>query len=299
VVAGGQGNNPSDRQGAELLRMSAKFAGPEKTLERARRFAAQFEVPWIDPDFNSRARTATLEDMIAAGRAIPPGVSARTFTSLYAPPQIPDLIGVKDRKFLDHTGFVRHDEPGDLMRYSSIAQDMIGYARFGDAAGERAPQAGKGARYSDAQLATLVEFLYSLKPPVNPNKTDALSRRGRTVFDRARCSECHAPPLYTNNRLIPAGEIGTDPRTALATKRGTGFYKVPSLLGVWYRGPFEHNGSVATLEDWFDPARLEDTYRPTGFVGSEIERRAVKGHKFGLDLNAADKRALIAFLKTL
>ena len=34
--------------------------------------------------------------------------------------------------------------------------------------------------------------------------------------------------------------------------RGTGYYKVPSLKGVWYRGPFEHNASIATLEDWFD-----------------------------------------------
>jgi hypothetical protein len=48
----------------------------------------------------------------------------------------------------------------------------------------------------------------------------------------------------------------------METRRGTGYYKVPSLRGVWYRGPFEHNGSVATLEDWFDPSRLrDDTYR--------------------------------------
>jgi len=40
---------------------------------------------------------------------------------------------------------------------------------------------------------------------------------------------------------------------------------VPSLRGVWYRGPFEHNGSVATLEDWFDPAGLRDDYVPTSF----------------------------------
>ena len=34
-----------------------------------------------------------------------------------------------------------------------------------------------------------------------------------------------------------------------------GFYKVPSLKGVWYRGPFTDDGLIATLEDWFDPAR--------------------------------------------
>ncbi len=59
--------------------------------------------------------------------------------------------------------------------------------------------------------------------------------------------------------------VGTDARYALQTKKGTGYYKIPSLKGVWYRGPFEHNGSVATLEDWFDSARLRENYRPTGF----------------------------------
>ncbi len=63
--------------------------------------------------------------------------------------------------------------------------------------------------------------------------------------------------------------------------------------------PFEHNGSVATLEDWFDPARLRDDYVPTGFKGAGVTSRAVMGHPFGLALPAGEKAALIAFLKTL
>lgn len=68
---------------------------------------------------------------------------------------------------------------------------------------------------------------------------------------------------------------------------------------MWYRGPFEHSGSVATLEDWFDRRRLRDDYVPTGFKGSEVKTRAVKGQEFGLDLSAEDRKALIASLKTL
>jgi hypothetical protein len=90
-----------------------------------------------------------------------------------------------------------------------------------------------------------------------------------------------------------------DPTSALKTRRGTGYYRVPSLKGVWYRGPFEHNGSVATLDDWFDPKRLDDDYVPTGHIGYGFKTRAVKGHDFGLDLSEDDKKALIAFLKTL
>ena len=92
--------------------------------------------------------------------------------------------------------------------------------------------------------------------------------------------------------------IDTGPELATKTRRGTGYYKVPSLRGVWYRGPFEHNGSVATLEDWFDPGRTEAGYVPTGFRGMATSR-AVKGHRFGLDLSGEDRAALIAFLKTL
>jgi hypothetical protein len=93
--------------------------------------------------------------------------------------------------------------------------------------------------------------------------------------------------------------LGTDSNLALNSRRGTGYYKIPSLKGVWYRGPFEHNGSVATLEDWFDPRRLRDDYVPTGFKGYGSRTRAVKGHRFGLDLAEPDRKALIAFLKTL
>jgi len=93
--------------------------------------------------------------------------------------------------------------------------------------------------------------------------------------------------------------VGTDPGLALKTRRGTGFYKVPPLRGVWYRGPYAHDGSVATLEDWFDPKRLSADYVPTGFKGFEVMHRAVKGHEFGLALSRADKSALIAFLRTL
>jgi cytochrome c peroxidase len=93
--------------------------------------------------------------------------------------------------------------------------------------------------------------------------------------------------------------IGTDPTLTMQTRRGTGYYKVPSLRGVWYRGPFEHSGSVATLEDWFDPNRLRDDYVPTGWQRYGVKSRAVRGHEFGLKLNSADKQALIAFLRTL
>ena len=94
--------------------------------------------------------------------------------------------------------------------------------------------------------------------------------------------------------------VRTDPTLAMQTRRGTGLYKIPSLRGVWYRGPFEHNGLIATLEDWFDPKRVEDGYVPTGWKGPlDKKSRPVKGHEFGRPLSAEERAALIAFLKTL
>jgi hypothetical protein len=68
---------------------------------------------------------------------------------------------------------------------------------------------------------------------------------------------------------------------------------------VWYRSIFGHSGWCATLEDWFDPRRTRDDDVPTGFKPYGAKTFAVKRHLFGLDLSAEDKKALIAFLRTL
>jgi len=43
------------------------------------------------------------------------------------------------------------------------------------------------------------------------------------------------------------------------------------------RGAFEHNGSVASLEDWFDPSRLKDT--DSSCQGTPIRAAIVVGRK--------------------
>jgi mono/diheme cytochrome c family protein len=293
------------------LRISANVIGAEKVVAQVRSFAQQFEMPWLGDDINRLPRSMDLDQLIAAGEAIPPGVTARANTSMLLPPQIPDLIGVRERRFLDHTGLIRHRTIGDLMRYSSLAQDLFTSDRYGTAsAGNPALPA---ARYSDPQLYALALYLYSLRPPANPNHFDSSAERGKALFAREKCGNCHTPPLYTNNQLIAADgfeppadavdvvpvRIGVDPRYALETHKGTGYYKVPSLKGVWYRGPFGHNGSAATLEDWLDPARLNPEYIPTGFKGHDGKTRSIPGHPFGLRLSSMERQDLIAFLRTL
>lgn len=321
VIKGAQGNFPGPRTQAFALRRRAAAgadAAAEILKQNTRAQRVNLGAPWIRPN-PGEDFLGSIEEHIGSFEAIPPGVQPREGSSRRYPTQVPDLIGIKDRHYLDHTGLVRHRSIGDLMRYGALNQDAMFLSRFGDFVpatflADNAPIAK--SRYSDEQLYALALYLYSIQPPPNPNRFDALAGRGQQVFTRSGCATCHTPPLYTNNKLTPVDgftvpddhrtkysilpmSVGTDPGLALRTRRGTGYYKVPSLKGVWYRGPFEHNGSVATLEDWFDPRRVRDDYVPTGFKGYGVTSRAVKGHPFGLDLSAEDRRALIAFLKTL
>ena len=57
---------------------------------------------------------------------------------------------------------------------------------------------------------------------------------------------------------------------------------------------FNHDSSVTTLEEWFDPARLRDDFVPSGFKGYKVTSRACPA-PFGLKLTAEDKAALVAF----
>lgn len=101
-----------------------------------------------------------------------------------------------------------------------------------------------------------------------------------------------------------------------------GGYVVPFLDGIWLRAPYLHNGSVPTLRDLLAPAAMRpkefwrgyDVYDQVrvGFEHDSAQARRVgtrhdvsakgggnQGHEFGVALPAADKEALLEYLKTL
>ncbi|HLY17351.1 MAG TPA: hypothetical protein VKR61_09005 [Bryobacteraceae bacterium] len=291
----------------------------EMTADRFRRLLSRqwtnFGAPWVQSQEAFEAALSK-EEIVRQMAARHPGVLARQGTSNSHPPHIPSLVGVSDLKYLDATGLVHNRSIGDLMRYAIINEGLDTLAHFGDfqpAPGTTAFSGEEGTRYSDEQLYALALYISSLKPPPNPHPFDDLARRGQRVFQQQGCPGCHTPPLYTNNKITPAQGfrvpedllkteeilnvvVGTDPTLALKTRRGTGFYKIPSLRGVWYRNSFGHGGWAETLEEWFDPVRLQDDYVPRGF---HLAPGPIKGHEFGLKVSPDDKQALIAFLKTL
>jgi hypothetical protein len=269
--------------------------------------------PWIAP--RAEFEMLTNQELAARYDAMPAGVLERQGTSSAFPVRVPSLIGIEEIKYLDATGLVHHRSIGDLMRYDITNTGLDLTAHFGDfqPSPSAAPFGVNGSRFSDEQLYALALYLYSLKPPPNPNRFDARARRGQQIFEKQGCGGCHTPPLYTNNRLTPAlgfevpsdlratedimdVTVGTDPGLATRTRRGTGFYKVPSLRGAWCRDAFGHSGQAASLEEWFDPARLTADYLAKGF---HLGPGPIQGHPFGLSLAPEDKLALVAFLKTL
>lgn len=305
----------------DLTRRYATLS-PELLEDRRRKHMREdYRVPFLKDDPNLPVADLPAEEIARLYEQNPLGVHARTNTSLLYPVKIANLIGIRDLRYFDRTGTSRQRNIQDLMRYSEMIADVSdALTHFGDGPDatlklENMGLAGGIKRTPDALLYALATFLYSLKPPPNPNPVDSRAQRGAEVFREANCRQCHTPPLYTNNRLTLADgfepppqllkaadivplSVKTDPNLALKTRKGTGLYRVPSLRMLWLEACFLHDGSIGTLEELFNSARLKPDFRSSNW-SSKTPAHAVNGHPFGLGLKAEDRTALVAFLKTL
>jgi hypothetical protein len=271
-------------------------------------------VPWLKDDVHAMLKSMTradLEEYFSVEERTDSQIMPRGGSGLF-PTKVLDLNGVRDRTYLNHTATHVNRGVADIMRYAWTVE-CCDAGRFGS---YQLRSGMPRSRPSDEVVFALATYIYSLEAPPSPFRNNPLAADGKKIFDREGCAACHTPPLYTNNKLTLAkgfappadhpyrGDImpvsvGTDPGRAMQTRVGTGLYKVPSLKGVWYRNLFGHSGDVASLEDWFDAARLRDDYVPSGWKGFKQKQRAVPGHEFGLKLPTPEKTALIAFLRTL
>jgi hypothetical protein len=282
----------------------------------------EFTVPWAPDERVERLKTLKGVEMqqmgaeINFGRSFGDGVFARTNGSPFAVTKIPDLQNLKDSRYLDATGTHRLRGPEDVARYAALVTGADPM-EFGPHRILTDAQRRLRFRYADEVLYAIGVYLMSLEPPANPRPAPReLIDQGAQIFKRERCISCHRPPTYTNGRLTPAPgyvrppnhpnlsdiseeSVGTDPDTALKTRKGTGLYKVPSLRGLWYRPRLLHDGALTSLEEMFDPARLSPDYVPKGWRPPGTDTRAVPGHEFGLKLDAREKAALFAFLRSL
>jgi cytochrome c5 len=194
------------------------------------------------------------------------------------PVAIPDLWGLRDERFLTQAGTIRQVGPAALAIRQETQLLHANQLRV------RPPR----------ELAwALAMYLYSLEPPpARPVADAAAVERGRTLFD-AHCRLCHASAILGGDPM-PVDQVGTEPSLANGKARGTGRYRVAPLVRIADGAPYLHDGSVPSLEALLSSERLAPDY-----AGGARGPGPIRGHLYGIDLPAADRAALIAYLAAL
>ena len=102
------------------------------------------------------------------------------------------------------------------------------------------------------KLDALRAYQHSIEAPNPPEGSFdkfAAFRGRRIFFTKAKCDNCHKFPLYADNVLHTAGELGIDDFEAMRSP--TGKYRTTPLGGLFARekGGFYHDGRFSTLLD--------------------------------------------------
>lgn len=117
----------------------------------------------------------------------------------------------------------------------------------------------------------------------------------------ARCSECHTPPLFTNNQIAVIGapepegialDVGAE-KTFNAEKLKGGF-KVPTLRNIDLTAPYMHSGVFENLRD-----ATEFYTKGRGHAVPEGVDMQLHWHIWEPDLTDHELDLIVTFMKTL
>lgn len=170
---------------------------------------------------------------------------------VYNPALMQAAFGTKGIKYFNWNGTFEN-----AVDRSHFTMDIVAHGN-----GEFKPYAKWGITNQDLddgidligpKMPAVVAYLESIEPPApNPGSFDeAKAARGEKLFKgKAKCTSCHTPPLFTNNKKVKPEVVGTDPAHANSPVFKDGTYKVPQLRGVWAVAPYFHDGSAKTLLD--------------------------------------------------
>lgn len=135
-----------------------------------------------------------------------------------------------------------------------------------------------------------------------------LEKMGRALFfsAKAKCSECHAgsnfaaPDNPHSNDPYGSPEIGGTAVIGLelsAVDKGkkNGSFRIPSLRNIALTAPYMHDGRFASLD------QVIEHYNSGIQAHPELDPKFIDkdGKPLKMNLNAIEKKALVAFLKTL
>jgi len=119
-------------------------------------------------------------------------------------------------------------------------------------------------------------------------------RRGQYGAD---CFHCHGGPLFQSQTFANNGldsnftDIGRAKVTGRDSDRGK--FSTPSLRNIALTAPYMHDGRFQTLEE------VVEHYSTGQKQSATLDPNLAKHPEGGVRLNAGDKKALVAFLKTL
>jgi hypothetical protein len=172
---------------------------------------------------------------------------------------IPAAFGLRGIDLVTYTGW------GTIKYWNSFVAnlEMHGKGNFSD------PRLNNPAKYPIAvenhfydvvnnpdlitpKLDALRAYQHSIEapnPPAGSFDKFAAFRGRRIFFTKAKCDNCHKYPLYADNVLHSADEIGIDDFEAMRSP--TGKYRTTPLGGLFARekGGFYHDGRFPTLLD--------------------------------------------------
>ena len=99
---------------------------------------------------------------------------------------------------------------------------------------------------SEEDAACVDAYLKSLKPVPSPylvdGKLSEKAERGKKVFDKLKCGECHSGVYYTDLKMH---RIGDD----VEFEKG---WDTPTLREVWRTAPYLFDGRAATMQEVFE-----------------------------------------------
>lgn len=98
----------------------------------------------------------------------------------------------------------------------------------------------------EEDAACVDAYVASLKPVPSPYLVDGelseKAKKGRKVFERLKCDDCHSGPYYTDMKMHRIGED-------IEFEQG---WDTPTLIEVWRTAPYLFDGRAATMEEVFE-----------------------------------------------
>lgn len=160
-------------------------------------------------------------------------------------------------------------------------------------------------------LAAFQTSLISLNSPYDryahgaPDALNAQQLEGFNIFRSfvARCSECHTPPLFTNQQIAAIGVNEPDGRpfdpgaeVPYHNPDWHGAFKVPSLRNIAQTAPYMHSGTFDNLRD---AAEFYTKGRGHALPEEEKAKVHLHWHIWEPKLTDAELDRLVDFMKAL